>query len=76
MPRLGACDPCFSEWYVALENANKMLNSGSGIHCVVYQHNECDVIDGVVVKCVDGNTQMCYQIKHNIETASMNSVIE
>ena len=70
----GASDPYFYEWYVGLENVIKMLNSDSGIRCVVFQHDEYDVVDDVVVEYTDGNTQMCYQVKHNIETAATKSL--
>ena len=61
MPMPGAGDPYFYEWYVGLENVIKMLNPDSGIRCVVFQHDEYDAVDDVVVEYADGDTQMCYQ---------------
>lgn len=69
MPMPGAGDPYFYEWYVGLENVIRMLNPDSGIRCVVFQHDEYDTVDDVVVEYIDGGIQMCYQVKHNIETA-------
>ena len=74
MPMPGAGDPYFYEWYVGLDNVIKMLNPDSGIRCVVFQHDEFNSIDDVVVEYTDGNTQICYQIKHNIETAATKSL--
>ena len=74
MPMPGAGDPYFYEWYVGLENVIKMLNPDSGIRCVVFQHDEYDAVDDVVVEYADGDTQMCYQVKHNIETAAPRSL--
>ena len=45
----GAGDSYFYEWYVGLENVIKMLNPDSGIKHVVFQHDEYDTIDDVVV---------------------------
>lgn len=69
MPMPGAGDSYFYEWYVGLENVIKMLNPDSGIRCVIFQHDEYDTVDDVVVEYTDGNVQLCYQVKHNIETA-------
>lgn len=74
MPMPGAGDPYFYEWYVGLENVIKMLNPDSGIRCVIFQHNEYDTIDDVVVEYNDGGIQMCYQVKHNLETAAQRSL--
>ena len=65
----GAGDPYFYEWYVGIENVIKMLNPDSGIRCVIFQHDEYDTIDDVVVEYTNDTVQMCYQIKHNVETA-------
>lgn len=70
----GAGDSYFYEWYVGLENVIKMLNPDSEIRCVVFQHDEYDTIDDVVVEYNDGDIQMCYQVKHNIETAAPKSL--
>lgn len=70
----GAGDAIFYEWYVGLENVIKMLNPDSGIRCVIFQHDEYDTVDDVVVEYTDGNVQMCYQVKHNIETAEVKSL--
>ena len=70
----GAGDSYFYEWYVGLENVIKMLNPDSGIRCVVFQHDEYDTIDDVVVEYTNGSIQMCYQVKHNIETAASKSL--
>lgn len=74
MPMPGAGDPYFYEWYVGLENVIKMINPDSGIRCVIFQHDEYDAIDDVVVEYTDGNAQMCYQVKHNIQAATPNSL--
>ena len=74
MPMPGAGDAYFYEWYVGLENVIKMLNPDSGIRCVVFQHDEYDTVDDVVVEFANGDTQMCYQVKHNIETAAPRSL--
>lgn len=70
----GAGDAILYEWYVGLENVIKMLNPDSGIRCVIFQHDEYDTVDDVVVEYTDGNVQMCYQVKHNIETAESKSL--
>ena len=70
----GAGDAILYEWYVGLENVIKMLNPDSGIRCVIFQHDEYDTVDDVVVEYTDGNVQMCYQVKHNIETAETKSL--
>lgn len=74
MPMPGAGDSILYEWYVGLENVIKMLNPDSGICCVIFQHDEYDTVDDVVVQYNDGNVQMCYQVKHNIETAASKSI--
>lgn len=74
MPMPGAGDSYFYEWYVGLENVIKMLNPDSGIRCVVFQHDEYDTIDDVVVEYISGDTQICYQVKHNVETAESKSI--
>ena len=70
MPMPGAGDPYLYEWYVGLENVIKMLNSDSGIKHVIFQHDEYDTIDDVVVEYANGDAQVCYQVKHNIGTAT------
>ena len=70
MPMPGAGDPYFYEWYIGLENVIKMLNPDSGIKHVIFQHDEYDTIDDVVVEYANGNAQVCYQVKHNIGTAT------
>lgn len=74
MPMPGAGDSYFYEWYVGLENVIKMINPDSGIKHVVFQHDEYDTIDDVVVTYSNGSTQICYQVKHNIGTAAPNSL--
>lgn len=74
MPMPGAGDSYFYEWYVGLENVIRMLNTDSGISCVVFQHDEYQTIDDVVVEYSNGTFQMCYQVKHNIETAAPKSL--
>lgn len=64
----GIADPYWYEWYVGLKYVIEMLNPDSGIECVVFQCESYDVIDDVVVEYKDGNRQICYQIKHKIET--------
>ena len=74
MPMPGAGDTNFYEWYVGLENVIKMLNPDSNIRCVIFQHDEYDTVDDVVVEKTDGNVQICYQVKHNVETAETKSL--
>lgn len=74
MPMPGAGDAILYEWFVGLENVIKMLNPDSGIRCVIFQHDEYDTVDDVVVEYTDGNIQLCYQVKHNIETAENKSL--
>lgn len=74
MPMPGAGDPYFYEWYVGLENVIKMLNPDSDIRSVVFQHDEYNTIDDVVVEYTNGTVQMCYQVKHNTETAAPKSM--
>lgn len=74
MPMPGAGDPYFYEWYVGLENVIKMLNPDSGIKHVIFQHDEYDTIDDVVVEYANGDAQVCYQVKHNIESATPVSI--
>ena len=74
MPMPGAGDSYFYEWYVGLENVIKMLDSDSGIKHVIFQHDEYDAIDDVVVEYTNGDTQVCYQVKHNIGTATQVSL--
>ena len=74
MPMPGAGDAYFYEWYVGLENVIKMLNPDSGIRCVIFQHDKYNTIDDVVVEYTNGTVQMCYQVKHNIETAASRSL--
>ena len=74
MPMPGAGDPYFYEWYVGLENLIKMLNPDSGIKHVIFQHDEYDTIDDVVVEYVNGDAQVCYQVKHNIGSATPVSI--
>lgn len=74
MPMPGAGDSYFYEWYVGLENVIKMLNPDSGIRCVVFQHDEYDTIDDVVVEKNNSDTQICYQVKHNVKIAETKSL--
>ena len=74
MPMPGAGDPHIYEWYVGLENVIKMLNPDSGIKHVIFQHDEYDTIDDVVVEYNNGDAQVCYQVKHNIGTAAPNNL--
>ena len=74
MPMPGAGDSYFYEWFVGLENVIKMLNPDSGIRCVVFQHDEYDTIDDVVVEKNNSDTQICYQVKHNVEIAETKSL--
>lgn len=74
MPMPGAGDSYFYEWYVGMEKVIEMLNPDSGIKHVIFQHDEYDTIDDVVVEYNSGKTQVCYQVKHNIETAAPDSL--
>lgn len=64
MPMPGAGDPYFYEWYVGLENVIKMLNPDSGIKHVIFQHDEYDTIDDVVVEYA--NEMLRFVIKLSI----------
>ncbi|WMC91298.1 ATP-binding protein [Kineothrix sp. MB12-C1] len=66
----GIGDPYWYEWYVGLENVIKMLNSDFGISCVIFQHSSYNTIDDVVVEFADGKKQLCYQVKHEIDTSA------
>lgn len=74
MPMPGAGDSYFYEWYVGLKHVIKMLNPDSGIKHVIFQHDDYDTIDDVVVEYTNGDTQVCYQVKHNIGTATPNNL--
>ena len=74
MPTPGIGDPYWYEWFVGLENVIKMLNPDSGVSCVIFQHNEFDTVDDIVVEYDNGESQLCYQVKHNIDTAADNSL--
>lgn len=70
----GIGDPYWYEWYVGLENVIKMLNPDFGISCVIFQHSTYNTIDDVVVEFVDGKKQLCYQVKHEIDTSTPNNL--
>ncbi len=70
----GIGDPYWYEWYVGLENVIKMLNPDFGISCVIFQHGSYNTIDDVVVEFIDGKEQLCYQVKHEIDTSTPNNL--
>ena len=70
----GIADPYFYEWYVGIKYIIEMLNPDSGIKCVVFQHELYNTIDDVVVEYNNGNREMCYQVKHEIETSSKHNL--
>ena len=70
----GIADPYFYEWYIGIKYLIEMLNPDSGIKCVVFQHEVYDTIDDVVVEYNNGNKEMCYQVKHEIETSSKHNL--
>lgn len=74
MPTPGIGDPYFYEWYVGLDNVIKMLSPDSGINCVIFQHSEYDAIDDVVVEYADDHKQLCYQVKHEINSSADNNL--
>ena len=74
MPTPGIGDPYWYEWFVGLKYVIEMLNSDSGISCVIFQHCEYSTIDDVVVEYNDGVKQLCYQVKHEISTSAPNSL--
>lgn len=74
MPNPGIHDPYWYESYVGLTKILEMLNTDSKISCVIFQHNDYDTIDDVVVEFADGQKQVCYQVKHQIETSSPNNL--
>ena len=74
MSNPGIHDPYWYESFVGLTKIVDMLNSDSGITCVIFQHNDYSTIDDVVVEFEDGKKQICYQVKHQIETSSPNNL--
>lgn len=74
MPTPGIADPYFYEWYVGIKYLIEMLNPDSGIKCVVFQHELYDTIDDVVVEYNNGSREVCYQVKHEIETSSKHNL--
>lgn len=70
----GISDPYFYEWYVGLMKIIEMLNPDSQIDYVIFQCEEYDTIDDVVVHYKDGIKQLCYQIKHEISTSKSNNL--
>lgn len=74
MSNPGIHDPYWYESYVGLTKIVEMLNPDSGISCVIFQHNDYDTIDDVVVEYSDGKKQTCYQVKHKIETSQANNI--
>lgn len=74
MPTPGIGDPYWYEWYIGLEQVINMLDPDTNIKSVVFQHGEYDTIDDVVVEYVDGNTEICYQVKHEISTSNNNNL--
>ncbi len=74
MPTPGIGDPYWYEWYVGLEQVINMLDPDTNIMSVTFQHSVYDTIDDVVVEYVDGNTEVCYQVKHEISTSNNNNL--
>lgn len=74
MSNPGIHDPYWYESYVGLTKIIEMLNPDSKISCVIFQHNDYDTIDDVVVEFADGQKQVCYQVKHQIKTSSPNNL--
>ena len=70
----GIGDPYWYEWFVGLKYVIQMLNPDSGISSVVFQHNEYNTIDDVVVEYKNGQKKLCYQVKHEIFTSDPNSL--
>lgn len=62
----GIADPYWYEWYVGLDNIIKMLNPDNGIDYVIFQSEDYDTIDDVVVGYKNGTQEVCYQVKHEI----------
>lgn len=74
MPTPGIGDPYWYEWYIGLEQVINMLDPDTNIKSVIFQHGEYDTIDDVVVEYIDGNTEICYQVKHEISTSNNNNL--
>ncbi len=68
----GIGDPYWYEWYIGLEQVINMLDPDTNIKSVTFQHSVYATIDDVVVEHTDGNTEFCYQIKHEISTSNNN----
>lgn len=74
MPTPGIGDPYWYEWYTGLEQVINMLDPDTNIKSVIFQYSEYDTVDDVVVEYVDGNTEICYQVKHEISTSNNNNL--
>lgn len=70
----GINDPNWYEWYVGLKYVIEMINPDSNIEYVIFQHEDYDTIDDVVVQYKNGDKQLCYQVKHQISTSKMNNL--
>lgn len=70
----GIANPYWYEWYVGLKYIIQMLNPDSGISSVTFQHGSYDTIDDVVVEFFDNNKQQCFQVKHEISSATSNNL--
>ena len=68
MPTPGIADPNWFEWYVGIKNIIKMLNPDNGIDYVIFQCEEYNTIDDIVVGFKNGMQEVCYQVKHEIST--------
>lgn len=70
----GIADPYWYEWYVGLDNIIKMLNPDNGIDYVIFQSEDYDTIDDVVVGYKNGTQEVCYQVKHEILSSTKHNL--
>lgn len=66
----GIGNPYWYEWYVGLDQVIKMLNPDNGINYVIFQSDIYNTIDDVVVGYNDGYEEICYQVKHEIDSSN------
>lgn len=70
MPTPGIADPNWFEWYVGLDNIIKMIDPDNEIDYVIFQSEEYNTIDDVVVVFKSEMKEICYQVKHEISTSN------
>ena len=66
----GIGNPYWYEWYVGLNQVINMLNPDNRITYVIFQSDIYDTIDDVVVGYNDRSEEICYQVKHEIDSSN------